>query len=317
MVSEVWLHIGTPKSGTSSLQKYFDRHKDILSKQGLAYLCPEGRSSANDLAVAWNRNRTDQIAAQAGALNREIETRPEGRALISSEMFYVLDPDDILSMLPALTERPLKVLVYLRRQDRYIEAKFLQKSKNARFKGSIHDFIEKFDGSGSDFTGQLAPWQARGDDCTLVPRVLERDRLVGGDVVKDALAQIGLGGAPEPDAADVNVTPGLHRVQLLQAASRANLVPARRLQRLMSVHYPPDPSDRGPILDQAERKAFLARYEAGNEALRAQYFADWPTLFDMSDLDQPDPPAGVPPFTEAQLHEITGMLKVMKQLIKQ
>jgi len=316
MVSEVWLHIGTPKSGTSSLQKYFDTHRDVLAGQGLAYLCSPDRASANDLAVAWNRNRTEQIAEQAGAINQAINDRPEERALISSEMFYGLPAAEIFEMLPALADRPLKVLVYLRRQDRYIEAKFLQKSKNARFIGSIQDFIAKFDGSGSDFAAHLATWTTCKGDVTLVPRVLERDRLEEGDVVCDVLTQIGLTGAPKPDTADVNVTPGFHRVQLLQAASRAGIVPPRRLQRLMAVHYPPNPSDRGPILGHAERKAFLDRYGVGNEALRANFFPDWPSLFSMDDLDQPAVETGVAPFTEAQLYEITGMLKVMKQLIQ-
>ncbi len=315
MVAEVWLHIGTPKSGTSSLQKYLDAHRDTLSQLGLAYLSPPGKASSNDLAVAWNQKRAEQLAAQADAINRDIKERGEQRALISSEMFYGFSPGDLFDMLPALAERPLKVLVYLRRQDRYIEAKYLQKSKNARFWGSIQDFIQRFDGSGSDYAAQLQPWR-RQKGATLIPRVLERDRLAGGDVVTDALAAIGVTGHPEPKNTDVNVTPGLHRVQLLQAAARAGIVPPRRLQRLMAVHYPPKPSDRGPILTRDERLAFLAQFETGNEALRKAYFPDWDTLFAMDDLDSPEDEPGIAPFTEAQLHEITGMLKVMKQLVR-
>lgn len=76
MVQEVWLHIGTPKSGTSSLQKHLLNHSDSLAKQGLAYLTPPGKNASNDLAIAINRVRP-QLKELAGGLNHQIETRPE------------------------------------------------------------------------------------------------------------------------------------------------------------------------------------------------------------------------------------------------
>ena len=314
MVQEVWLHIGTPKSGTSSLQKHLAAHRDALAEQGLAYLSPQGRDSANELAVAWNQNRSAQVADLAGAINQAIETRPQPRALISSEMFYGFAPDTMFHLFPAMRGKPLKVLVYLRRQDRYIEAKFLQKSKNGRFRGTIADYIAKFDGSGSDYAAELALWQQE-DGVQLIPRILERGKLTGGDVVSDALQQIGLP-APEPGAEpDVNVSPGLHRVQLLQAAFRADIVPPRRLQRALAVHYPQDPADRAPILTQQERRAYLAQFSAGNESLRARYHPEYDSLFDTQDLHDPDVETGIPPFTEAQLLEVTRLLKTMKQLL--
>jgi len=312
MVDEVWLHIGTPKSGTSSLQKHLNAHRNSLSDQGLAYLSPEGKSAYNDLAIAIKRARPE-LPDLVRDLNHQIATRPEKRALISSEMLYGVAPETITGLLPAIAERPLNVLVYVRRQDKYIEAMFLQKAKNGRFHGSIADYIEKFSGSGSDFHEMLTPWQ---EDlgATLVPRVLERDKLVGGDVVTDAFAQMGLA-APDAQASDdVNVSPGLARVQLLQAAAAADLANPRRLQRQLAARFPQDASARAPIMSLEERRAFLARYDAGNEALRARYFPDNASLFDMDDLQIAQNPVGVEPFSDAQLQEITQLLKVAKSL---
>lgn len=313
MVQEVWLHIGTPKSGTSSLQKHLVAHRTALARQGLAYLTPPGKTSSNDLAIAINRDRPE-LAGLAAGLNREIEDRPEARALISSEMFYGIDPDRLRGLLPALGDRPLKVLVYLRRQDRYIEAMFLQKSKNGRFLGSIADYIAKFDGSGSGFAEMLRPWETAGGDVTLVPRVLEPDKLTGGDVVADARAQIGLPAMAGTAEADVNVSPGLHRVQLLQAAAMAGLGNPRRLQRVLSAKYPQDPAERAPILDRRARRAYLDRYRAGNAALRARYFPEMAELFDEGDLEGDAPDTGIAPFTEAQLREILRLLQTIRDL---
>ena len=313
MVAEVWLHIGTPKSGTTSLQKHLVANRAALAAQGLAYLAPPGKSSSNDLAIAINRARPELIGLADG-LNREIEERPEPRALISSEMLYGIAPETLMGLMPALRGRPLKVLAYLRRQDRYIEAMFLQKSKNGRFLGPIAEYIAKFDGSGSDFAGMLAPWQAAGDQVVLVPRVLERGRLEGGDVVADVLAQMGLPAPDSAEAEEANVSPGLHRVQLLQAAARAGIANPRRLQRRLAALYPLAAEARAPILSVAERRAYVSRFEAGNEALRARYFPGWPELFDTADLLEPPEETGAAPFTEAQLAEISHLLEAIKSL---
>lgn len=310
MVEQVWLHIGTPKSGTSSLQKYLVAHCDALTGQGLAYLTPPGKTSSNDLAIAINRARPELVDLARG-MDREIAQRPEKIALISSEMFYGIDPDTVLKLMPALADRPLKVLVYLRRQDRYIESMFLQKSKNGRFKGSVSDYIAKFDGSGSDFHAMLAPWHDRG---VLVPRVLERDKLIRGDVIADAFAQMGL---PEPSPEtpeDVNISPGFARLQLLQAAASVDIANPRRLQRLLAARYPQDSDERTPILRRTERREFLARFTAGNEALRKSYFPELGSLFDDSGLQGADSPRAVEAFSDRQLQEIARLLDVVKSL---
>ena len=313
MVQQVWLHIGTPKSGTSSLQKYLVDQNDALKAQGLAYISPPGKSSANDLAIAINRDRP-ALAELAATMNAEIESRPESIGLISSEMFYGIDPDKLMGLLPALRTRPLNVLVYLRRQDRYIEAMFLQKTKNGRFRGTIEDYIKKFDGSGSDYQKMLEPWE-NAAGATLVPRVLERDRLVQGNVVSDALAQMGLNADAVETADEVNVSPGYHRVQLLQAAAEVGLCDPRKLQRRLAAKFPQKSAERAPIFDMHARLSFLNAYQSGNQALRSRYFDDHNILFDESDLIKPEASTGIPAFTDAQITEITRLLEVAKTLM--
>ena len=54
MAGAVWLHVGTPKSGTSSLQSYFSRR---AQSPGFDYVTLSGKSCCNDLAIALNRGR--------------------------------------------------------------------------------------------------------------------------------------------------------------------------------------------------------------------------------------------------------------------
>ncbi|MEL7115136.1 MAG: hypothetical protein AAGP08_06010 [Pseudomonadota bacterium] len=312
MVQEVWLHIGSAKSGTSSLQKHMEAHRDALSAQGLAYIAVPKRATINELVFAYNKRKHEELKEIAGNLNSAIANRPERIGMLSSEMLFGFKPEVIYELLPALRDRPLNVLVYLRRQDRYIEAVYLQKSKNFRFLGSIDDYIAHFKGSGSNYAEVLAGWA--GTSARIVPRVMERQRLVGGSVVTDALAQMGLPTEGVEEDADNNISPGYHRVQLLQAAAMAGLSNPRKLQRRLAADYPQDPADRTPVLSQARRRAWLDRFAACNEELRQTYFPDQETLFDESDLERPDGTNGIPPFTEAQLREIMRLFATLKKV---
>jgi hypothetical protein len=69
MPDEIWLHIGLPKSGTSSLQKHLLTHREALAGQGVAYVTPKGKTSCNDLAVAMNKSR-DDLGKMARELHR-------------------------------------------------------------------------------------------------------------------------------------------------------------------------------------------------------------------------------------------------------
>jgi len=246
----------------------------------------------------------------AASLNDQIETRPEENAMLSSEMLFGFSPDVIYDLLPSLKTRQVNVLVYLRRQDRYIEAVYLQKAKNARFFGNLSDYIHKFQGSGSDYMQSLSGWMA--SNATLVPRVMERPKLIGQSVVTDALAQIGLPWEDVVEEPDNNVSPGIHRVQLLQAVALSKFADPRKLQRRLASLFPQQPQERGQVMTQLERRKFLDMFADSNEMLRAKYFSKEHSLFDEQDLEKPRESTGIAPFTDAQLVEIVRVLEVVK-----
>lgn len=309
MVQEVWLHIGTAKSGTTALQHYYNENRTALSEAGLKYITAPGHSSANKLVIAINKNREEELAKISAHITEQIRSGMERTALISSEMFFGMAPEKILSALPVLRDYPLNILVYLRRQDRYIESKYLQKMKNGRFKGTIWDYIKKFQGSGSDYQAELRPWM--NEECEVFPRICEAEKLVGGSVVPDALTVMGFGelAARIPENRIENTSPSIGRIQLMQALQAAGHPKVRQIQRAL----PPDPNGKARVLTQAERRQWLAQYETSNEALRRTYFPGLTQLFATSDLQagEVELPTG---YSEAQIAELT---EVFRHLIAQ
>lgn len=311
-MKRIWLHIGVPKSGTSALQRYVMQRADDLRAQGLANLVPKGKKSSNDLAVAINRGR-DTLGAISADLCAQIDAPGPDQAVISSEMFYGIEPAALLNALPSLARHEVRVLVYLRRQDRYLESKFIQKAKNGRFKGDIWRYLQKFDGSGADFAAELAPWEATG--LTVVPRICEPERLIGGSTVSDLLALADLP-APDPDevaAARENASPGLLRLELMQMLGLTGGFDTKRVQRRIASVAPPAAGAKARFFTLPERRELLAKYEPGNETLRARYFPKQKHLFDQSGLDDATAAPDVG-FDADQRKEISLMLATLKEM---
>lgn len=300
----VWLHIGTAKSGTTSLQRALRDNGELLAQNGLRYTVPNGAASSNALAVALNRNRPKDIARIGEGLSSQLAEAET--AIISSEMLYGIDPQRLLDALPQLRDRALNVLIYVRRQDRYIESKYVQKLKNGAFRGDLEAFIKRFEGSGSDYRAHIAPW--RRTHATLHLRVCEPAKLHGGSTVTDALALIG---SPElaqqlPQQRTANTSPSLTQIQLLQALQDAGHPRLKRIQRAL----PSNSGAKARFMDNAQRRAFLDQHTDANEDLRAQFYPDAPSLFETSDLLEPDPPKQQG-FTAQQLVEIETVFRLV------
>lgn len=307
MTREIWLHIGTPKSGTSALQAYAAGQTSHLAAHGVGYIAAPGRTNLNALAIAHRKGRLEARTGLIEALDHDIRSNPAPRLFLSSEMLYGLGPDQLRTLLPGIAGADLKILVYLRRQDRFIEAAFLQKSKNGRFTGDIARFIAKYEASGADYAAILSQFEGQ-PGITLVPRLYEADSLPGGDIVHDAMHCLGVPLAPDHAPAARNVTPDLARIQLLQLA-RGRGLDARRLQRHFARRLPAPRNGPVEVFSPEARRAFLARFEAGNEALRAHYFPQRDRLFDMDDLAELHPAR--PAYSEDQLAEIGALLDVV------
>lgn len=305
--SRIWLHIGAPKSGTTALQRYLSDNRDALRAAGLSYISPGNRTSSNTMAVAINKKRQAELQEMGAEVSAEI-AKADGDCVLSSEMFFGMGPAQLATVIPELTPERTAVLVYLRRQDLYIESKFVQKAKNGRFSGGIFDYIAKFDGSGADYADTLKPWQDGGYPLRL--RICEPAQLVGGSVIPDAMALMNVTDAPALKTTDaVNSSPSAARLQLLQAAKEAGAPNVRRLQRML----PPDQGPKARFFTPEERQAFYAKYAASNEAIRAQYFPDQTTLFDETGLDLA---SDQPTYTDAELNDITAVMRALVETAK-
>src|ERR1700744_1648279 len=97
------LHIGTNKTGTSTLQAYLGTHRDVLQSQGIWYpTIGKFRYAHHDLADAIKHGGVfEQYGIDPGVLKPDRAPPDISTILISSEAFHTIkDLAGVVAMFP-------------------------------------------------------------------------------------------------------------------------------------------------------------------------------------------------------------------------
>ena len=211
----IFLHIGQPKTGTSSIQKYCESNSHLLAKQGLIYeLMPfvynrtGQRRNAHFLATGVpddqnskkaekRRKIKDAQIKQGLAIVEEQLTR--GNVLLTDERLWnylaPYDYDALHIMLDFAAEHNavLKVIVYLRAQDAWIASLYHQNIRAGRVTTRWNDYINNVpDTTQLNYDKacrELAELVGREN---LIVRVYDRAQFPDGRVESDFMKALGI-----------------------------------------------------------------------------------------------------------------------------
>lgn len=223
----VYLHIGTAKTGTTTLQRFLCKHETLLCKLG--YLYPKaGRPTNNPTAhyhlanalraegKIYNRHigAWVDISTQFTDLHQEIIQRNLPNVIISCESFSN-NPNDIEQLKQELSAYNVKILVYLREQKKFLLSAYIESVKQ----GSSLRF-EEYVGRNLnlvDYCNLLALWGKVFGKENLIIRVFEKERLQG-TLFEDFLLSIGIQDASRFNTSIVNynVSPPSKTINLLR-----------------------------------------------------------------------------------------------------
>ena len=202
----LYLHIGTAKTGTTSLQKFFAINRELLKKKG--YDFPEMPFSFEDVGqknrnghflTLFGEDDPEDKWQQGFATIKEAFLKSE-KVIISDEQIWIVQvKDGFWESVCAEAKRmgaALKVIVYLRRQDEIAESHWNQKVKGRpKLSSTFMEFIHE---GGYDFFplnyGKTIDHVAShvGKE-NLRVRVFERQQFAGGSLFTDFLEFLGLG----------------------------------------------------------------------------------------------------------------------------
>ncbi len=137
--TEVFIHIGTHKTGTTSIQFFMERNRDLLKKKNILYPLagiPHESNLFGHHELAWsfykghdeNQPENDQWTR----LKTEIKLAGSQRIVLSTEDFY--NPQfNIASMKKELAGMEVKIIVYLRNYIGFLRALYFEGIKKQLF----------------------------------------------------------------------------------------------------------------------------------------------------------------------------------------
>ncbi len=201
-MSTLYLHIGTPKTGTTTVQQFMTHNEEALKKQSAIYpalgkkeylVNPERNGRWLSVKSESYNNKEVRKAnfEYLGKLSKEYDT-----IVMSDEGLWNFGGyedgfwEDILSDLSEYDIK-LKVIVYLRRQDDYAYSHYAQQIQTSRrFKLTIDEYLKKIKSSKInyiDYDAYLAKVSAAIGKENIIVRPYEKEQFEGGNLIMDFL----------------------------------------------------------------------------------------------------------------------------------
>lgn len=292
----VILHLGTPKTGTTSLQNMLVAEEKSLANDGIRYL-RSNRASINHNRLMMKLSKGDTEARKATeSLRRELDETPEPVHLLSTEIAYGPKPTRLL--LDAIGEEHLKkaeIIIYFRRQDLLLEAMAKQKLKSGHYQGSLEDFIAARHRVGK-YMSYVSKVQRRFPGMPITCRPYDRKELVEGDIVADFWQFLGLASVPQTvsDTGTANMTPC--RELAIALSEQAFASPPHRRKVIADIQEThPELFKSKDILDSSARQALQEEFRNENRALSEFCGRDVEALFnDQVDFEAESRPVADP-----------------------
>ena len=311
---KLWIHIGTPKTGSTAIQRYARARQPYLASKSVDFLIRGRRGSYNDLGVHLRGGQRAEAEKTGAEIRRKIADSPAETLVLTSEMFTGSDPAMLREVLALEEPFETRIVGYFRRQDRYLESAYKQKMKTGKVKPGFQNYVDKFGIKGGEYRRIISAWDAAWPDAEFIFRRFEPAAFPKGDVVYDFMCLLGLDidADDKPPAEEVaNPTPSIDLLDLMQLVADMPGLDARKVFRSMPVGALP--RFEGRAMDNATALGLLQQFEDDNEALRQRFFPEDPALFPMDDLSGPDPAIALPGFSDDQRTMIRALLQAVTE----
>ncbi len=321
----LWIHIGMPKTGTTAPQSWLHAHPDFLAARGLRYLVAgrdRGTGHArlichNAMAVAMSRG----WRGTPEALAEECRAHEGGHAIVSSEMFFGRDLTPLQERFLSRIAAPVRIVVYLRRFDDFIEADYKQRAKNGLPTGDAAAFVAErlariaADPDYMNLETAFARIRAQVPGAGIIPRLYLRDEMAGGNIITDFLSLFDVPPeeVPLPERA---ANRSLSRVTsealgLFDDKAGYDKKARRRLGRMLQTCGDARLYGSGDVLTPEERAEVNAAFETRNAGLRAAFFPERDRLFPPADPGEARPRGHVGELAEFQ-HAVRMILRLAR-----
>ena len=143
----IYLHLGLHKTGSTSIQNFLCANQKKLIGRGVLY--PKaGRLNNSDghHNFAWEINKDERLESnvsdQWNNLAKEIMLNKPNLVVISSEDFEKFNLEEIRVLKNKLMRYQVKIIIYLRRQDKWHQSLYKQLVKTGNTYYSFNEYLD-------------------------------------------------------------------------------------------------------------------------------------------------------------------------------
>lgn len=234
MKKKIYLHIGPHKTGTTTIQVGLKHNEKTLEKHRI--LCPNsGRTSQDSVGnhnLAWELlyPQIENFNPKFGTwddFHNEVNNKPKAQnIIITSEDFSSLDLNQISQLREILKSFDVKVVLYLRRQDKILQSTWVEVVKNAWTKVNVESFFDWLDNNNysattTDYLNIIKKWESIFSKENLILKIFDSS-FFKGTLLEDFLlsCEIKINKIINPQNA--NVSPGVKTIEAIRLI-KANL----------------------------------------------------------------------------------------------
>ncbi|MDR9365956.1 MAG: hypothetical protein RI575_11495 [Balneolaceae bacterium] len=279
---QLFLHIGTQKTGTTTIQSILSKTKKKLESEGIAYL---GRFAipARKLRVVTEQNTEVENQIQSALENelREFENSNCKTFVVSNEKF---SGDKMIAyrnsgLIAASLKRifepynfDVKIIVFVRRQDKFIESTYAQRIYSGASL-TFYEFLDQFTESDFHWSDLLDSYAAAFGKENILAQAFDRKYLPDENSLIHNFGKI-IGSESLSDfSGKVLKNQGYSRNTLEIARLTNKHLDKREMRSLRDILREADPKKRSySFFSSNERKAFLKNYEESNSRVAKEYF---------------------------------------------
>ncbi|CAH7390184.1 conserved hypothetical protein [Vibrio chagasii] len=286
-MSILYLHIGCHKTGTSSIQQTLFNIRTELLRDGISVFCsdPKGRENKNGVSYNWfnlkRENREELISGYGGKVKdyenlvEQLKKHDSEVLIWSCEAFsFYFTHQDIKELERYLSPyfEEIKIIVYIRRQDRLLVSHYQESSKRVNhdslYYGSSPTALPKqYDHYDEylDYNERISKWASIFGEDNIIVRVFENAIKEYGDVTNDFLSIFGVN--YDYTLINKNVSSGYNKTKL---GHIVNTIPNVR-RKIVNNVVANLADDRKLLPSRDEAKKVYSRYYESNKKLNKIY----------------------------------------------
>lgn len=270
-MKKLFLHIGTHKTGTSSIQKALFENRSLLEDQGFYYFCTDYDLVEKHQPQQWiNLHGFDEPRLRDPDKLIQLlgDIKHENIILSTESLSWFYSEDSIRHLHQVFSDFDVYVICYIRRQDQQLVSYLQEGSKNRHKPSAVYyqhpvvslPDINRFDYL--DYNTTLTRYAEIFGKEKLIVRVFEKEKLVGGDSVSDFSNILKIEGVP---ACSVNRSLSFFQQKIGHLVGLSDLS-NHQLEYLIRKNAPKE----GKMLPSIHRaQEFYEQFKIGNSQLNS------------------------------------------------